>query len=72
MGSPFRAVVALAMAAAMASTLMSCTGISSTPGTAQIAPAAALAQTPGASLMPADQGASVAKHFDPLGNPPSK
>ena len=72
MGSPFRAVVALAMAAAMAATLMSCTGISSTPGTAQIAPAAALAQTPGASLMPADQGASVAKHFDPLGNPPSK
>ena len=28
-------------------------------------------QTPGASLMPADKGASVAKHFDPLGKPPS-
>ncbi len=34
--------------------------------------AVALAQTPGASLIPADQGASVAKHFDPLGRPPSK
>ena len=33
--------------------------------------AAVLAQTPGASLLPADQGASVAKHFDPLGKPPS-
>jgi alkyl sulfatase BDS1-like metallo-beta-lactamase superfamily hydrolase len=31
-----------------------------------------LAQTPGSSLIPADQGASAAKHFDPLGKPPSK
>ncbi|MCU0806334.1 MAG: MBL fold metallo-hydrolase, partial [Burkholderiales bacterium] len=30
------------------------------------------AQTPGASLIPADGGASAAKHFDPLGQPPSK
>ena len=28
-------------------------------------------QAPGASLMPADKGASVARHFDPLGKPPS-
>ena len=34
--------------------------------------AAARAQAPGAGLMPADKGASVAKHFDPLGKPPSK
>ena len=33
---------------------------------------AAQAQTPGASLVPADGGASVAMHFDPLGKPPSK
>jgi len=33
---------------------------------------AAQAQTPGASLLPADGGASAAKHFDPLGKPPSK
>ncbi len=33
---------------------------------------AAQAQAPGASLMPADGGASAAKHFDPLGKPPSK
>ena len=33
--------------------------------------APALSQGPGASLMPADNGASVAKHFDPLGKPPS-
>ncbi|MCX7892934.1 MAG: MBL fold metallo-hydrolase [Burkholderiales bacterium] len=30
------------------------------------------AQTPGAPLIPADGGASPAKHFDPLGKPPSK
>ena len=30
------------------------------------------AQVPSASLAPADQGASAAKHFDPLGKPPSK
>jgi len=30
------------------------------------------AQTPGASLLPQDGGASVAKHFDPLGKQPSK
>ncbi len=30
------------------------------------------AQSPGASLVPQDQGASAAKHFDPLGKPPSK
>lgn len=29
-------------------------------------------QTPGASLLPADGGASAAQHFDPLGKPPSK
>jgi len=29
-------------------------------------------QTPGASLVPPDGGASVAKHFDALGKPPSK
>jgi alkyl sulfatase BDS1-like metallo-beta-lactamase superfamily hydrolase len=72
MESRSRGIVALAMAVTLAATLMSCTGILNTPGTAQPAPAAALAQTPGASLMPADGGASVAKHFDPLGNPPSK
>jgi len=74
MGSRFRGILALAMAAALAATLMSCAGIAQTTrtGAAQTAPAAALAQTPGASLMPADGGASVAKHFDPLGNPPSK
>ena len=33
---------------------------------------AAQAQTPGATLVPADGGASAAKHFDPLGQPPSK
>ena len=32
----------------------------------------AAAQAPGASLVPADGGASVAGHFDPLGKPPSK
>jgi alkyl sulfatase BDS1-like metallo-beta-lactamase superfamily hydrolase len=31
----------------------------------------AAAQAPGASLMPADGGASATKHFDPLGKPPS-
>src|SRR5262245_25390657 len=31
----------------------------------------AQAQTPGASLIPVDQGASAVKHFDPLGKPPS-
>jgi alkyl sulfatase BDS1-like metallo-beta-lactamase superfamily hydrolase len=35
------------------------------------ASAAAQAQTPGASLIPADHGASATKHFDPLGKPPS-
>ena len=34
--------------------------------------ASAHAQTPGASLVPADEGASAADHFDPLGKPPSK
>ena len=34
--------------------------------------AQAAAQAPGASLVPADGGASVAAHFDPLGKPPSK
>ena len=34
-------------------------------------PALGQAQVPGASLIPADRGASVAKHFDPLGKPPS-
>ena len=58
------------MAAALAAPLMSCSGIAQTTGTAQTAPATA--QTPGASLMPADQGASAAKHFDQLGQPPSK
>src|SRR5512137_1270546 len=33
---------------------------------------AAQAQSSGASLVPADGGASAAKHFDPLGKPPSK
>ena len=33
--------------------------------------AQAAAQAPGASLVPADKGASVAGHFDPLGKPPS-
>ena len=33
--------------------------------------AQAAAQAPGASLVPADGGASVAGHFDPLGRPPS-
>jgi linear primary-alkylsulfatase len=32
----------------------------------------AQAQTPGASLLPPDGGASAARHFDPLGKPPSK
>jgi alkyl sulfatase BDS1-like metallo-beta-lactamase superfamily hydrolase len=31
----------------------------------------AAAQTPGASLVPADQGASALEHFDPKGQPPS-
>ena len=31
----------------------------------------AAGQTPGASLIPADKGASAAKHFDPQGKPPS-
>jgi alkyl sulfatase BDS1-like metallo-beta-lactamase superfamily hydrolase len=35
-------------------------------------PGLAASQTPGASLIPADGGASVGKHFDPLGQPPSK
>ena len=39
---------------------------------AGLLPAIAVAQTPGASLMPTDGGASVAKHFDPLGQPASK
>jgi len=30
------------------------------------------AQTPGASLLPSDGGASATQHFDPLGKPPSK
>lgn len=30
------------------------------------------AQTPGASLIPADGGASATRHFDPLGKPPSQ
>ena len=34
-------------------------------------PALGQAQVPGASLIPADRGAIVAKHFDPLGKPPS-
>src|SRR5262245_53009377 len=33
--------------------------------------AGAHGQTPGASLIPADQGASAVTHFDPLGKPPS-
>ena len=72
MGLQSRRILALAMAAALAAPLMSCTGIAESTGAAQTAPAAALAQTPGASLLPADGGASVAKHFDPLGQPPSK
>jgi alkyl sulfatase BDS1-like metallo-beta-lactamase superfamily hydrolase len=40
--------------------------------TAGLWSAMTLAQAPGASLMPADQGASAAKHFDSLGKPPSK
>ena len=32
----------------------------------------AQAQTPGASLVPADGGASASRHFDPLGKSPSK
>ncbi|QIG92668.2 alkyl/aryl-sulfatase [Bradyrhizobium sp. 6(2017)] len=32
----------------------------------------AYGQTPGASLIPTDGGASAAQHFDPLGKPPSK
>jgi len=71
-GLQSRRILALAMAAALAAPLMSCTGIAQSTGAAQTAPAAALAQTPGASLLPADGGASVAKHFDPLGQPPSK
>ena len=35
-------------------------------------PVTAQAQGPGASLIPADGGASVAHHFDPLGKEPSK
>ena len=35
-------------------------------------PAAALAQTPGTALLPSDGGVGTAKHFDPLGTPPSK
>lgn len=35
-------------------------------------PGPALAQTPGASLKPADGGAAAAKHFDPQGKPASK
>jgi alkyl sulfatase BDS1-like metallo-beta-lactamase superfamily hydrolase len=34
--------------------------------------AGAEAQTPGASLIPADKGESATRHFDPLGKPPSK
>jgi alkyl sulfatase BDS1-like metallo-beta-lactamase superfamily hydrolase len=59
--------------AALAAPLMSCTGIAQTTGTAQSAPtAAAPTQTPGVFLIPVDRGASVAKHFDPLGKLPSK
>lgn len=32
----------------------------------------ASAQTPGASLVPSDGGASATQHFDPIGKPPSK
>jgi alkyl sulfatase BDS1-like metallo-beta-lactamase superfamily hydrolase len=32
----------------------------------------AQAQTPSASLLPSDGGASASRHFDPLGKPPSK
>ena len=39
---------------------------------AGLLPMLAVAQTPGASLIPADQGASATQHFDPLGKPPSK
>ena len=39
---------------------------------AGVVASAAQAQTPGTSLLPADGGASAAKHFDPLGKPPSK
>jgi alkyl sulfatase BDS1-like metallo-beta-lactamase superfamily hydrolase len=35
-------------------------------------PLLAQTQTPGASLIPPDGGASVTQHFDPLGKPPSK
>lgn len=48
------------------------TGLSLLVLSAGLLSAGAQAQTPGASLMPADKGASVAKHFDPLGKPPSK
>jgi alkyl sulfatase BDS1-like metallo-beta-lactamase superfamily hydrolase len=34
--------------------------------------AVAQAQTPGSSLIPADQGANAAQHFDPLGRLPSR
>jgi alkyl sulfatase BDS1-like metallo-beta-lactamase superfamily hydrolase len=37
-----------------------------------VVPATAIAQTPGATLVPADGGASVAKHFHPEGKVPSK
>jgi alkyl sulfatase BDS1-like metallo-beta-lactamase superfamily hydrolase len=39
---------------------------------ANVLSAGAQAQTPGASLIPADQGESATRHFDPLGKPPSK
>ena len=40
--------------------------------TGVLSAAAQAQQAPGAGLMPVDRGASVAKHFDPLGKPPSK
>ncbi|MCM8594020.1 alkyl/aryl-sulfatase [Accumulibacter sp.] len=39
---------------------------------AGLLPAVLHAQLPGASLLPADAGANVASHFDPLGKPASK
>jgi alkyl sulfatase BDS1-like metallo-beta-lactamase superfamily hydrolase len=53
----------------MASIRLSVIGI--TAALALGAHGGAIAQTPGAVLMPADGGASAAKHFDPLGQPPS-
>ena len=58
-----RKILALALAAALAGPLMSCNENARAPEAVQAAP---VAQTRGASLIPTDQGASVAKHFDPL------